>query len=285
VCGVINAAYAGYFLFGGPDVGVIVPLWALVGMFVVGVVLSLTACIGCFGTRFAKWDLEANNDGVIDENDFNVGRCAKVFNCFMVLLFVFFCLHSTFAFFALQDAGLLIDAGIVEQGGRASENISAFSKGVLETFHEEYGGAEPYFEQAQWIETQDFFGCCGYDRAHQELMTGAACQFPFPNTSNPIRMYVDKVGNPCDGNDPDYVGPENGYPIGWLKTEETETCTDHWAAMFSSCGYVALAIAIVELLTLLAACCLACGARMGEDIPENFGGGGARGLEMAGARN
>jgi len=283
-----SAGWAGMYLFGDGisgrvDVSAIIPNYILLVMFVLGILMALTAILGACGTYHASRDLKANNDGRLTEDDFYVGKIGrKRLNLFIFTLFMYFLISGAIAYVSVKSSMQLEeDADNANENRAAKELVSSFSKRALNSFYEKYSAAEDGFEDEQWVATQDYFDCCGYDRAHHELMTGAACTFPYPDADNPQTVWTKPDGEKCE------AGQTAGcteFKKGALKPA-SKTCSDHFADMFQIAGIISCIMVFILALSLLASCCLLCGARTGEDVPDDFssgGGGHARGLQMGG---
>eukprot|EP00941_MAST-03F_sp_MAST-3F-sp1_P003236 g3236.t1 len=269
--GLASTALGIYYISG--EASVVLPKELLISVIALGVYISFVSVLGCCGTHYVYRDLRANHDNVVNQDDFRTGKCRRSFNCFTISLGFIFVLHAALAYVALLDAGHLAKAGIVESN--KSEHVTKFSNDMMEKLHERYATKKDGFRTKEWVDTQNFFDCCGYDRLHAELMTGDECTFPYLERNQVQYVNVNTKGESCE------KGSEGcrEYLVGWLKDEaNTETCSQHFSKRFEQAGFAALVMALLELFGILASCCLLCGARSSKDLPEHFGDG----VEMSG---
>lgn len=268
LCGAASCAFGAYYLFGNVDTSVLLPNFVLYVFIGFGVFLLLMSTMGCFGTRYALRDLKANHDNAINAHDFDTGRCRRSFNCFVVFLTIFFLLHAAIAILALSSS-----SSIRKASGFSVDILGInedFSESILENIHKKYASKKDGFQDSEWVGTQNYFDCCGYDRDHPELMTGRECVFPSKN-KNTSHVYLDNQGRTCKKGD-----AKNGcrkHSVGGLKDEAlSDTCSDHFEVLFKRVGWISLGFAVFELLAILASCCLCVGSRTGKDVPEQFDG-------------
>eukprot|EP00941_MAST-03F_sp_MAST-3F-sp1_P003234 g3234.t1 len=223
--------------------------------------MVLTAFVGCCGTCYALRDLRANHDGVITTDDYHVGKHKGTFRCFVVSVFVLSIVHLLFAFVSLDSAGHLEFLHGSKSSTKA--HIVDLRHKTARTVHADYAEKLVGFEDPGWIGTQNHFKCCGFDSIHPQMMTGRHCNYP--DGADVLAM---KDGTPC-------TTEGNGcrkYKGGTLHSSSTY-CAVRFSQLFVLSGWIAAGLAFFEILALVAACCLYCGASTSEDVhrlPRDF---------------
>jgi hypothetical protein len=259
---------SGYYVFGDVDfMGM--PDFMLYTGTVLSFLLAAISMCGLVGScRMKLTAMDRGKSDVLDDEDFEQSSCKWPMYAFTFFTTVFALMHLACGVFALDYAGTM--EGVAERTGydydtnstTTSDAVDSISKEVIEYINREFHlpgppgcqqteCTEPPFTWGSWIKTQEFFECCGYDRAHPYMMTyEKLCNYPLPGPGQ--RFQLEGV------DDDDTLSPP--MAIGSLETGQV-TCSDAFSEMFEDAAVVFLSMGVFELIVACLSCGLICTAR------------------------
>jgi len=261
------AGFSGYFVFGDVDFMGMPKFMLYVGTVASFLLASISLC-GLVGScKMKVTALDRGKKGIYDHDDFEHSSCKWPMYVFTVFTTIFAFMHLACGGFALDYAGEM--EGVADVAGydydgnnNSTRNaVSALSERVIKYINREFSapgppGCSPVseckdpFTYGSWMETQEFFECCGYDRAHPYTMTyQKLCNFPMPGDGRQFQL---------EGVDNEDTTTK--LLIGSLETG-VDTCSDAFAAMFDDAAVVFIVIGTFELVVACLSCSLICTAR------------------------
>eukprot|EP00941_MAST-03F_sp_MAST-3F-sp1_P003233 g3233.t1 len=223
------------------------------------VLMSIISLLGVIGScQMRAQALDRGKEGV----ELHRARCGRwPLYVFIILTLLAAISHAACGFVALDYGKTLKISDATPITFDSNDTVQSMHKATIEYINKNYalrGPAGCVAEQCQdpftygdWMKTQKFFDCCGYDREHPYMMTNLeACNYPLPG---PGRRFV------LEGVDNEHVnsGP---FQLGSIMSGK-ETCSEALEELFVNSGFVFIGIALFELIVVSTAIALICVAR------------------------
>jgi hypothetical protein len=213
------------------------PTYLLWTLFALAFGTMLGGLCGCVGTARAYKQAAAKAEFkvfaiVAADDDAHAHGYMRAFLCFT---FIFSLLNIAVATLALYEAGELGESDVGSEA--AAQRLAAVDSAGISVY--EHLDSTDGATSEDWVKTQDFFKCCGYNRLRPDFMTGGCCSnWVEPDAGGSMKLRDPEVDGAC------------------------RLCSDEFSEMFRRAGTVSLCVGAVELLTFIAGCgLLRCAAR------------------------